>query len=152
MSLLLFKQKLYKLLCEEMDNRIKELQITLDSAIHSRNSDTKSSAGDKHETGREMLQQEIDQYTSRLAVLNQQFQILKNINPEKCHKTIAGGSIVKTNTGIFFFSIAAQKIITDNQECFPISIDSPIGHTFKGKTAGESFRFNNREIEVLEVC
>jgi len=152
MNLLQIKQTLHKLLIEGLNERIKETQTTLDSAIQSRNNDTKSSAGDKHETGREMLQQEIDQNTTRIAVLNQQLLALNRIKPESCHPFISNGSIVTTNTGIYFISIAAQKIQLNNQDIFPLSIDSPIGNKFKGKAAGDSFIFNDREIQVLEVC
>ena len=46
-------------LLSQLNNKLKFLNLNLESAIISRNSDTKSSAGDKFETSREMAQIEI---------------------------------------------------------------------------------------------
>ena len=43
-------------LLSQLNNKLKFLNLNLESAIISRNSDTKSSAGDKFETSREIAQ------------------------------------------------------------------------------------------------
>ena len=54
------KQELYKQCKNYVSNCIDTAQKAIDDAVESANDDTKSSAGDKYETGREMMQQEID--------------------------------------------------------------------------------------------
>ena len=52
------KQELYKLCLEYVENRFQTIQNTIKEIQESLGSETKSSAGDKHETGRAMLQLE----------------------------------------------------------------------------------------------
>jgi hypothetical protein len=54
------KGKLIELIKEDLKKKIQEMQRDFQLARESRNSDTKSSAGDKFETGREMMQKEMD--------------------------------------------------------------------------------------------
>ena len=46
------KQQLYSLCLKQIEQKISNAQSAIDSATESANDDTKSSAGDKHETGR----------------------------------------------------------------------------------------------------
>ena len=74
----------------------KSFQESLDS-------ETKSSAGDKYETGRAMVQIELEknqaQYNKFLKLKNE----LKQIDPIVIKSKIEYGSIVVTNNGNFFF-------------------------------------------------
>jgi hypothetical protein len=54
------KEELYKHCINYVHNCIDTAQKAIDDAVESANDDTKSSAGDKYETGREMMQQDID--------------------------------------------------------------------------------------------
>ena len=67
-----------------IDNKVDIAKSAVESAKESRNSDTKSSAGDKHETGRAMMQIELEKNEVQLSKalelkheLNQ-INILKN--------------------------------------------------------------------------
>ena len=54
------KQQLYNLCLEFVDSRYQTIQNTINEIQVSLTSETKSSAGDKHETGRAMLQLEME--------------------------------------------------------------------------------------------
>ena len=54
------KKHLLKQILKKLDQKIASSQLEVESIKESKNSDTKSSAGDKHETGRAMAQQELD--------------------------------------------------------------------------------------------
>lgn len=43
-----------------LEGKLSAIEADIASTLHARNSDTKSSAGDKHEVGRAMVQQELD--------------------------------------------------------------------------------------------
>ena len=60
------KKKLYDLCIAYVQGRMDEAKLAIDEAQKASNDDTKSSAGDKYETGREMMQQETDRNMAQL--------------------------------------------------------------------------------------
>lgn len=114
-------------------------------------SDTKSSAGDKHEVGRAMTQQELDKLEDQLAKLTAQRQELARVPLERVFDRVAFGSLVRTDAGIYFVAIGLGRIESDGTACFAISPASPIGQALLGKRAGERIEFNGRAISVQEI-
>lgn len=106
------------------------------------NNDTKSSMGDKYETGREMLQQEINNLQRQLnEVLNQQ-AVLQKITSDPSEK-VQNGALVKTNKGLFYVSVSMGEIVFDNQKVMTVSAESPLVKAMFGKKMGEGFTINN---------
>ncbi len=60
------KEELFKHCLHYVEECINTAQLAIEDARSSANDDTKSSAGDKFETGREMIQQEIDRNRKQL--------------------------------------------------------------------------------------
>lgn len=112
------------------------------------NNDTKSSMGDKYETGREMLQQEINNLTRQLnETLNQQ-ALLQKIISEPSLK-VQNGALVKTDKGLFYVSVSLGEIILDNQKIMTVSIESPLIKAMLGKKEKEVFAINNIQ-QIIE--
>lgn len=112
------------------------------------NNDTKSSMGDKYETGREMLQQEINNLTRQLnETLNQQ-ALLQKITSEPSLK-VQNGALVKTDKGLFYVSVSLGEIILDNQKIMTVSIESPLIKAMLGKQEKEVFAINNIQ-QIIE--
>ncbi|KAA2224213.1 hypothetical protein [Chryseobacterium sediminis] len=106
------------------------------------NNDTKSSMGDKYETGREMLQQEINNLQRQLnEVLNQQ-AVLQKITSDPSEK-VQNGALVKTNKGLFYISASMGELVFENQKIMTVSAESPLVKVMYGKKTGESFTVNN---------
>ena len=145
------KKSIYDRLLNLTETKIKNLKTDIDSTITSRNTDTKSSAGDKHETSRAKVQTEIDQLSKQLSILNQQHQILLSINIKKENKKIGVGSLVYTNAGAYFVGIGLGKIQLGEKEYYGISLASPIGRILKDKIVGDEFIFNSNNYKILDI-
>lgn len=105
------------------------------------NNDTKSSMGDKYETGREMLQQEINNLQRQLnEVLNQQ-AVLQKITSDPSEK-VQSGALVKTDKGLFYVAVSMGEIIFENQKIMTVSAESPLVKIMYNKKAGENFIVN----------
>ncbi len=105
------------------------------------NNDTKSSMGDKYETGREMLQQEINNLQRQLnEVLNQQ-AVLQKITSDPSEK-VQNGALVKTDKGLFYVAVSMGEIIFENQKIMTVSAESPLVKIMYNKKAGENFIVN----------
>jgi len=112
-------------------------------------SETKSSAGDKHETGRAMIQLEMEKAGQQLAEINFMTVVLNKIDVEKAANIICLGSLIKTSKTDYFLAISAGKIMIDNETYFAVSTNSPIGKQLLGKKVGHTIPFN--EAEILEI-
>lgn len=126
-------------------------QQAIDDARDAAANETKSSAGDKYETGREMMQQEIDLNTVRLTELQKLKAILDTISPEQSNSTVVPGSIVFTSEGKYYLSISIGKLTIDGSTYYCLSAASPLGRSLMGLKKGDSFSFNGKSIIVEDV-
>ncbi|WP_299523104.1 3-oxoacyl-ACP synthase [uncultured Lutibacter sp.] len=112
-------------------------------------SETKSSAGDKHETGRAMLQLEMEKASQQLAVIFEMKEVLAKIEIQKISKIICLGSLIITNKASYFLAISAGKITIENTDYYAVSTNSPIGKQLLGKATGSIIPFNEAEILAI---
>lgn len=112
--------------------------------------DTKSSMGDKYETGREMLQQEINNLQVQLNEVLKQQDFLKTILPKSSEKA-EKGAIIKTERGLFFISVSLGEIIFENQKIICISPESPLAKAMNGKQESEVFSINNINQKIENI-
>lgn len=141
-------------LIQESENRLRETISELDHEIESlresRAADGKSSAGDKHETGRAMADLELDR-------LNAQRQKLAKLRADlldiKCSSTdsIQLGSVVHTQKGIYFLAVPLGRVETQGQTVYVISTVSPLGQALLGHAIGDAFVINGTNDRV-ELC
>ncbi|WP_448702621.1 3-oxoacyl-ACP synthase [Mucilaginibacter sp. AW1-3] len=146
------KQALYNLCMAYVDNRIANSMQAIQSAQQSAGEDTKSSAGDKYETGREMMQQETNRNMAQLTESNKLkvalTQVPVNVPPASA---VQVGSLVITDNGKFYIAISAGALIYSGETYFAVSIASPIGMQLKGKKPGERFSLNNNTYVIQSV-
>jgi len=147
----LTKQKILTHLLESIDKNITESINTINSLKESRDNESKSTAGDKHETGRAMVQIEMDNNEMQLNKILIQKNELNKINLQKKYEKVESGGLVKTNTENYFISIGMGKLIIDDEIIYAISLASPIGMLLKDKKPGNKINFNNREIVIEEI-
>lgn len=145
------KKALYQKCLDFVEQRIGHAQAALDSATEASNSEDKSSAGDKHETGRAMAQIDQENARKQLHEARELKSALLKINPEQNTAKAIAGSIVVTDKNTFYIAVAAGKIEIDGTIVFVLSPASPIGQKLLGLTAGEQMEFNGQVYKVKEV-
>ena len=145
------KNKLYQLCLNFVEQRIATATEALKQAQEASNDDTKSSAGDKFETSREMAQQDINRNKLLLADAQQQNAVLLSLRDVGKETAIRSGSVVLTDQGSFYISISAGQLTSDNKVYFAISAVSPIGKLLLGKKVGDKFEFNGKGYCVKEI-
>ena len=134
-----------------VENRFKTVQETLHSYENDLQSETKSSAGDKHETGRAMLQLEMEKTSQQLIGINQMNAVLETIDISINSKKVHLGSLVFTQKDTYFLSISAGKIVVNNEVFYAISTSSPIGKLLLGKQENEQFVFLGNTIKIQKI-
>ncbi len=147
----MIKEKLYHYCLAHIEERIANSKKAMEEAQAAANEESKSSAGDKFETGRAMMQRERDKNAKQLSEAVHIKQVLKQINWQRKTETVEAGSLVITNQGAFFISISVGKIVLEEDTYFAISMATPIGKLLQGKRVGEEASFNGRVYRIEEV-
>lgn len=145
------KHKLYAACEASLARRLSDVKAALAEAQESVNQEDRSTAGDKHETGRAMMQLETEKLSRQLQeILNEQ-QALKMILPESRNTLVDNGALVITNLLNLYIAISAGKLEVEGKTYYAISINTPLGLTLKGKKAGDQVTFQNKTHQILQI-
>lgn len=145
------KTALFGLCQQYVQLRIDTARQAMEAAQEAANSESKSSAGDKYETGRAMAQLERDRNAQLLAGALQLDRDLQQVVVDKTYKSVQPGSVVTTNRGTYFVSIGAGKLSLQGTDYFAVSAGSPIALALAGQKVGAVTTFNKMTYEVLGV-
>ena len=127
------------------------LQQVLTDLKESGSNETKSTAGDKHETALAMLQIEQANTRGQLQELLVQKAMLKKLDPALSAAMIVNGSLIKTNRGYLYMSVALGKAVINDITVMALSPQSPLGQKLLGLKAGEFARMNDTEYRVESI-
>lgn len=137
------KQKVYQYYLQFLNDKMSMLSQVLADLKEAGANETKSTAGDKHETALAMLQIEQANKREQLAQLVTQKNILEKINPELVSSIVTMGSLIKTNRGYLYMSVALGKAEVDGLLFRALSPHSPLGQQLMGLKVGDTAIINN---------
>lgn len=144
------KVEIISFIRKHLEKQLSDYIAELNSTNEEIGKETKSSAGDKFETSREMMNQEVSRIEERIAYLKRQLNSLNQISTNSVD-TITNGSLVWTNHGLFFFGIAFGKLDIESNVLLGLSLNSPLGQLMKDKKTGEELNFMNRNYKIKSV-
>lgn len=145
------KRQLYDFCKNFADKRISRIRKEMKDFKESLDDETKSSAGDKYETGRAMLQLELEKAGVQLAEAEKMSKVLDLVNIKTQTNFVSLGNLVKTTKANYFLAISAGEYKGDGISAYCISSETPIGRLVFGKKVGEEFTFNETKIKILEI-
>lgn len=145
------KAQLHAHCLQLIDQRIAELQAAITTVQESRNNETKSSAGDKYETGRAMMQQEEDKLLARLDNSRQMRLQLSQLDPKLALDHVELGSLVQTSARTYYLSVSLGKVALAGQTYFCISAEAPLAQAFWHRASGDQIVFNGRKEQILSI-
>jgi hypothetical protein len=146
-----FKRKVHQYCLQIVAGKLAALEEKLSDLSASAANETKSSAGDKYETGRAMLHIEQDQVRAQKAELMAQQAVLNGIDPSIKTERIVLGSLAHVGESYYFLSIALGRLQVEEQTVFALSLQAPLGKQLKGLTTGESIAMGGKMVTVTEV-
>ncbi len=145
------KAALHQACAEHIERTIRTITQNLASIDASRSSETKSSAGDKYETGRAMLHLEEQNNHRQLTEILKVQQNLGRIHPTHSSDSVKAGSLVMTDRGNYYLAVGVGKVTLKGELYYCISPQSPIGITLLYKGKGERTEFNGRVMLIRAV-
>jgi uncharacterized protein Veg len=147
-----FKQKVYQESLRVLQEKVTGLHKVIKSIDESKNDESKSTAGDKHEVGRAMMQIELDKVSVQLQEANKQLALLQGIDCGSKRNIGEVGALIKTYNSIFFISVSIGRLSFNSEVVFVISAVSPIGQQLLGKREGDKLLFNGSNIDITSIC
>jgi transcription elongation GreA/GreB family factor len=149
--LISIKQQLYNYCQTYLSKRIATAEEAIRASQESANEETKSSSGDKYETGRAMMQLEMEKDSTQLAEALKLKRLLDSIKIETRAAAVQSGSLVITDTSNFFIAISVGQITLEDKIYLVVSAESPIGSKLIGLKTGETFIFANKTYKIEQV-
>jgi transcription elongation GreA/GreB family factor len=146
-----------ELLCKRKAEYAQEL-TNLDAAAAT---ETKSSAGDKYETGREMIAQTRQLMERNLAETETALSILERMSSQTSAPEVSApktikigfGSLVDTSDGLYLLGISLGEVAIDpGLKVTAISLASPLGKVLFGKAPGERVPWKGDSLEILGIA
>ena len=138
---MLTKSEVIAELDKQLLSKLSYLSTNLQQAIDSRNSDTKSSAGDKFETSREMAQIEIHKIENEILKTQQFISDLAS----------KASQLIITDKGEFLISIPFGKLMVSGTEVFCISNSAPITNQLVNTEISANFEFRGVTYNILDI-
>lgn len=145
------KEQVIEEIEKELEERMTLIEQSYNDAIDARNNDTKSSAGDKYETGREMIQQEIERMALRMREIKAMQNELGILPVKEKSDVVISGSLVEIDSGIYFLGLSFGKIEVNNECIYAISTHSPLGKLILNHRVGDKIDLNQRIQKILKI-
>lgn len=134
---------------ERLSHKVSNLEKIIAETQQS-NSETKSSMGDKYETTREMVAQEIRNLQRQLSEVQNQRETLTKLTATASH-TVELGALVETGTGLFYISAAAGEITWEGRKVMTVSPHAPLVKAMQNLKCGDSFSLNSVNHTIVAI-
>ncbi|GEQ84923.1 hypothetical protein ULMS_04310 [Patiriisocius marinistellae] len=145
------KESLFSACKDVVATRYEKVQQTIADIVESLEDESKSSAGDKHETGRAMLHIDRENAGKQLKEIENLQALLPRIDILKTSDYARLGSLVYTNHATFFMSISIGAVTVSKTQYFCVALQAPIGQLISGKKKGDTFSFNGKDYHVTSI-
>lgn len=145
------KQNLHAQCMMLVNGKMNSIQQAMEVLESSMKDETKSSAGDKYETSREMLKQEMEKLATQLQEVIRQRQLLQQLNVVHEAEVVQQGAVVLCNKGNFYIAAGLGQLAADGLKFIAVSAVSPLAQKMMGLKQGDKFIFNAQEYELLHI-
>ncbi|WP_297337279.1 hypothetical protein [Algoriphagus sp.] len=146
------KETLFKAAISALKTKIEELKSEQKAISEGILEDNKSSAGDKFETGREMLTQDLRQVELQIEKNLESLEELYRIQAIKnTQSEIKEGSLVKLGSEWFLISISFGLLNFEGNQVFLLSRNAPLGQLLMGKKVSQQVQFRGKDQKIEEI-
>jgi transcription elongation GreA/GreB family factor len=140
-----------KLHCQQLiEDKINNLNKELAYLARDLAEDTKSSAGDKFETSREMANLERQKLADQLSQNKKSLGYLMHLKAANKHE-VQTGSLIDTGEKYIFIAISLGVVEVAGSTVLVISPNAPLAQALLGVKVGEAIRFNQQEFKILQI-
>ena len=146
-----WKEKLKQYCQHQIEQRMAAAKKAISDAQESANSEEKSSAGDKYETGRAMGHLQKDMFARQLSEYLKELGALQAVNTSVIYDHICAGACIEAGQLQFFIAAGLGKQMIEDREIFFLSPHAPLAISLQNKKQGYSFEFNKATVVINSV-
>ncbi|WP_029036845.1 transcription elongation factor [Salinimicrobium xinjiangense] len=145
------KEELYYKCLDTVNERIEQYNEKMNS-ISGQNEQNKFHPDfDEYGNKGEMLT-EYEKNAAYLDRVRNMKETLANLDLDHRSEVIRPGSVVETENGYYFISVPLGEIdLESGSKVYAISTDAPLYKELDGKKAGDSFKFRDGEVDIVNV-
>ncbi len=148
---LAFKNRLKQWGLDLIGERMAAAKEAMEQAQEAANSEEKSSAGDKYETGRAMGHLQKDMHARQLAESVKELATLHAVPTEPlCHEGRIG-AVLQVDGLTFFISAGLGKQSIDGQTILFLSPQAPLAKQLEKKKPGDNVFFNQKDLVIRDI-
>ncbi len=145
------KEAIKRFCLNQLDKQLKTLKDLMQEVQQASNLETKSTAGDKHDTARAHAQNEVERLGKQVQQLESSMQDLLRL-PVESHNKVQRGSLVKSSCGDFYIAVALLPSLTSHQQFIALSPSAPLAQRMLGRAVGDEFlRLDGVKCKILGV-
>jgi chromosomal replication initiation ATPase DnaA len=147
------RQFAIELLEKSLESKIDTIQSEYNLYKESAANETKSTAGDKHDTSKSMMQLEQEKLGAQLQALKEQKKIFQRMKEIQTNPGLGFGSFVETEFEYFLIGISStsSKMAYDKKPIHFVSMQTPIGKALQGLRIGSRATFNGKTYDILNL-
>jgi transcription elongation GreA/GreB family factor len=144
------KAKVYKTAIDQLKQKEKLLAEERKNIIESILEEEKNSAGDKYETSREMITQDLNSLEKQISQCKFDLEEIYRLNTIKeTPASVQEGAMVKLGNDWFLLAVSIGLINVENAKVFLMSKNSPLGELLIGKKKNDQVNFRGK-IHLIE--
>jgi len=147
---LMDKTAVYDACVKQLSEQIAEAMKAIQDVQESVFSNSKSSAGDKHETGRAMAQIELEKLSNNLLQSKQLLSVLQQVKKGKS-EVVERGALCITDMASFYVAVSLGTISLEGKSVFCLSPAAPIAQAMLGLSVGDSFEINGKKQTIKAI-
>lgn len=133
-----FKGELLEFILADLRLKLEALQADLEDMRLELSDNTKSTAGDKHETSRAMVQLEMEKVGKRHFELQKTYDLALRVLDFPTSLQVQLGSLVASDGPLFLLGLPLGNITFEGRTIFCVSLQSPVGQLLLGKMEGDT--------------
>lgn len=146
------KNDIFDALESHLQAAVKEGERHLSSLRGSLASEAKSTAGDKHETGRAMIHQEMRQVNDTLQRSQSALDELTRLRQVSIAPVrVAAGVLVETTGPWVLVGLPFGKLSLDEDLVLGVSVEAPLAQAWHGAQVGDEVRLGPSTLQIVAL-
>lgn len=138
--------------CQELlDQRLLEIHQAYQDSRQDLQAESRSTAGDKHETGRAMIQLEQEKMSKRLQETQKLKEWLHRISANRAYSTVQSGSLIRVSGKTYYLSIPLGLINHEGEDIYTLAPASPLGQQLLKKSVGDTLNFRGQQFKIEDL-
>lgn len=147
-----FKNAVYQTAISQLKQKEALLEEERKNIIESILEEEKNSAGDKYETSRETMTQDLNSLEKQIKQSKLDLEELYRLQAIKdTPPTVQEGALVQLGEDWFMLAVSIGQVKVSDKQVFLLSKNSPLGELLVGKKKKEAIQFRGKPQTITEI-